>query len=119
MKSGILSTALSTVSLETRIGEIMWWREKELEDKGCPSRIVIYPCLKCKYQIKVPKDYIDQFKPGGREYHLDGQSYLRCPQCGETIEIKQLSLPAAGRLVVFKPLAEGQIFLDRLGTYII
>lgn len=49
---------------------------------------MIYPCLKCRYQIKVPEDYIAQFKPGGSEYHLDGQSYLHCPQCGEAIEIK-------------------------------
>jgi hypothetical protein len=62
----------------------MWWKKKEAKHQD----IVIYPCLKCHYQIKVPLDYIDQFKPGGREYHLDGKSYLHCPKCAEMIEIK-------------------------------
>lgn len=110
MKSGILSTALFIVFLEMRIGErlrlIMWWKKKNIKDKRESasgkiangsisltidtehSRSINYSCLKCRYQIKVPKDYIDQFKPGGKEYHLDGHSYLHCPKCAEMIEIK-------------------------------
>jgi hypothetical protein len=45
----------------------MWWKKKEAKHQD----IVIYPCLKYHYQIKVPKDYIDQFKPGGRKYSKD------------------------------------------------
>jgi len=68
----------------------MWWKKRNTTNRiGLePGKIVSYPCLKCKYQIKVPKDYIDQFKPGGKEYHLDGHSYLHCPKCAEIIEIK-------------------------------
>ena len=88
MKFGILNMAVFTVSLEMSVGErliqTMWWKKKEAKHQN----IIIYPCLKCHYQIKAPKDYIDQFKPGGREYHLDGKSYLHCPKCGEAIEIK-------------------------------
>lgn len=58
------------------------------EDRKVGRCKLIYPCLKCRYQIKVPEDCIAQFKPGGREYHLDAQSYLHCPKCGEAIEIK-------------------------------
>jgi len=52
------------------------------------ENLIIYRCAKCQYQIKVPKEYIDQFKVGGKEYHSDGQSHLVCPNCGEMIEIK-------------------------------
>jgi len=57
-----------------------------MEDQS--NKILNYPCSKCSHQIKVPKGYIEQFKPGGKEYHIDGQSYLHCPNCGRMIEIK-------------------------------
>lgn len=68
----------------------MWWKKKDTLDRteSVSGRIVNYSCSKCRHQIKVPKDYIDQFKPGGKEYHLDGKSYLHCPKCAEMIEIK-------------------------------
>ena len=95
MRSGILNMAVSIVFIEMIIGErlriTMWWRKQNTANNKIESessKIVSYSCLKCKCQIKVPKDYIDQFRPGGREYHLDGQSYLHCPECGEMIEIK-------------------------------
>lgn len=52
------------------------------------ENMIIYRCVKCQYQIEVPKEYINQFKPGGKEYHSEGQSQLICPNCGEMIEIK-------------------------------
>lgn len=52
------------------------------------TNTVIYHCAKCQYEIKCPKEYLDQFKPGGKEYHPDGESLLICPRCGEMIEIK-------------------------------
>ena len=52
------------------------------------ENIITYRCAKCQYEIKVPKEYLDQFKSGGEEYHPDGESHLVCPNCGEMIEIK-------------------------------
>lgn len=52
------------------------------------SDTIISRCAKCRYEIRVAKEYLDQFKPRGKEYHPDGQSHLICPKCGEMIEIK-------------------------------
>jgi len=62
--------------------------EKDPKTQNPFNEIINYSCLKCHHQIKVPRDCIEQFKPGGKEYHIDGQSYLNCPNCGEMIEIK-------------------------------
>ena len=85
----------------------MWWKKLGPKTQEPFNEIVNYSCLKCHHQIKVPRDYIDQFKLGGREYHIDGQSYLNCPNCGEMIEIKVIIL-----VVKSLPRFLGQIFLD-------
>ncbi len=52
------------------------------------SDTIIFRCASGPYEIKAPKEYLDPFKSGGKEYHPDGPSCLVCPNGGEMIEIK-------------------------------
>jgi len=55
------------------------------EDKG----LVGYRCPKCDHFFLIPSEIVQDFSPGGKEYHEGGESYFNCPRCREFVNVEE------------------------------
>ena len=52
------------------------------------TSLVEFVCPQCKYVLRVPRQVVKDFSPGGKEYHKGGETSFVCNKCGTMIQLK-------------------------------